>query len=338
MIKKYKVAIVGGHGLVLKHIVSDLLKTQFPLESLTIYGSKENANVPLIIDDVEYPIHIIEEENIDSFDIVFFCSVEDLSYKYAEAFMSKGARIIDNSSYFRMYKSVPLVNYLINPQDLLQNSMIYALPNCTTNIMLLAIFPLHEHFVLEKIIASTYQSASGYGNKALNELAMEEKDKDYEPQILPSKLSKKKKLYDNVLPIVDNVDLKSSYTFEEIKMKNESIKIMHLKDLEVSCTCVRVPTTLGHAISASVVFKHKVDLMFVKKILNDCSWIKLLDDDDYPDLSIIRGESYIAVGRLRIDSFCPYTLHLFIAGDNLVAGASYNAVMVAHKLLEYHII
>lgn len=338
MSKTYKVAVVGGHGLVAINIIRDLYKTKFPFSEIVVYGSKEHEMTPLVVDNHTFKINIIDEENIPHYDIVFFSGNDDLSYKYVDLFVAKGARIIDNSSFFRMYKKVPLVIPEINSFDLFNDSMIYANPNCIAIMVALVIYPLHKYFEAERLNVSTYQSSSGQGKRGLEEYINEQLNINYVPQVFPSKNMKKSRIFDNILPIIDNIDESSLYTNEEIKIKNETQKILHDPKLEVHATCVRVPTSIGHAADISLVCKQKIDLDVANKLLKECPYIDLKGQNDYPSLENIRGKEIIEVGRVRIDEYCEYTIHLFATSDNLVRGASYNAVMIANKLLELKIL
>ncbi|MCH5171975.1 MAG: aspartate-semialdehyde dehydrogenase [Erysipelotrichales bacterium] len=333
MNKKYKVAVIGGHGLVARAIISDLHRYDFPMSELVIYGSKEHASIDLVVDHKKYKVVPLDEENVMSFDLVFFSSGEDLSNKYAELFIKKGARVIDNSSYFRNMKDVPLVIPEINESDLLNDSKIYANPNCTTIMLLLAIYPLHQECKLEKLNISSYQSISGAGKLALEEYVNESIEPSYRAKILPSKNSIKKSIYNNLLPVVDNIN-EDGFTMEELKIINESQKILHMKELEVNPTCVRVPTLYGHGITIYALCKEKINLERLKEIYNDIPYLRYKENPDYPDLKEVVGTPIVEVGRFRIDKYCEYTLDLFATSDNLIRGASYNAVQIGLSLIK----
>ena len=337
MSKLYDVAVVGGHGLVSKSIIKDLYKYNFPLRNLVVYGSKEHANMDLNIDGREFKIKVLVDENIEKFDVVFFSTGEDLSYKYAEKFISLGARVIDNSSYYRMFKEVPLVIPEINEEDLLNNSKIYANPNCTTIMILLALYAIHKEFELEKIYISSYQSVSGAGSLALQEFINESIDPTFMPQYLPSKNATKKQMYNNILPIVDMIH-EDGYTSEENKIEQESKKILHLPNLEVNPTTVRVPVLFGHGASISALCKKKIDLNKINSLLMNQDYLRVKTGNNYPDLKSVVGTHYVDVGRLRIDRNCEYTINLFATSDNLIRGASYNAVKIALSLIRLNII
>jgi len=326
------VAVVGGHGLVAKAIIKDLLDYEFPLSRLVVYGSKQNSNIDLVVNGRTFKVETIDEEHIEKFDLVFFSTGEDLSDKYASLFIEKGARVIDNSSYFRMKKDVPLVIPEINEDDLLNDSMIYANPNCTTILILLALWPVHKLFRLEKIIVSSYQSVSGAGSLALQEYVNEAMSSSYEAQVLPSANALKKPIYNNILPVVDDL-LENGFTKEEEKIENESKKILHMDELEINPTCVRVPTLVGHGVSIAAICKEKIDLGKLKEAYKECPYLRLKDNNDYPDLKGVVDTPFVDIGRLKIDKYCEFTVDLFATSDNLVRGASYNAVQIAFSLI-----
>ncbi len=333
MKKKWKVAIVGGHGLVAKSIIQDLFDQEFPMESLTLYGSKENAQTPIQILKEIYPIIALSHETIKPFDLVFFSGNEHIAEEYAQGFIEKGAIVIDNSSFFRMNPEVPLVIPEINSEDLLDGKMLFSNPNCTTIMILLALKALHEHYELEKVFITSYQSASGAGKEALKEFHEEQKDPRYIAKILPSANATKKILFDNILPVVDSF-LDNGYTREEMKIRAEMQKIFHNNQLDINATCVRVPTTIGHGASIVAQFKEKVDVNEALKLWRDLPYLKVFVDPNYPSLLEVRHKPIVAVGRLRADLDCEYTLSFFVTSDNLIRGASYNAVKMAFKLWE----
>ncbi len=333
MNKQYKVAVVGGHGLVAKAIIADLFRYNFPISELVVYGSKEHATVDLKINGHTYQILPLEASNVKHYDLVFFSSSEDLSNKYATLFIEKGARVIDNSSYYRGDKNVPLVIPEINESDLLNESKIYANPNCTTIMMLLALYPLHQVCKLEKLNISSYQSISGAGTLALEEYVNETLDTNFRAKILPSNNAEKKTIYHNILPVVDNFTV-DGYTGEEIKIITESQKILHMKELEINPTCVRVPTLYGHGITIYALCQEKINLEEIKKIYQKVPYLKYKEMPDYPDLKEVIGTPIVEVGRFRVDKFCEYTLNLFATSDNLIRGASYNAVQIALSLIK----
>ncbi len=333
MEKKWKVAVIGGHGLVTKCLIEDLFKYHFPLESLSIYGSKEKADIPLVINERTFIVIPLDKKTITYYDLVFFSGNENIAKEYAPDFIKKGAIVIDNSSYYRMHKDVPLVIPELNADDLLDGNKLYANPNCTTIMILLAVKPIHDKYKAEKIIVSSYQSASGAGTNALNEYYSEINNPSYKATFLPSSNVIKKNLFDNILPIVDDV-LDNGYTKEEMKIRDESHKILHDASIDINVTCVRVPTTIGHGASIVVQFKEKIAVEEVINIWKSCPYLKVYQHPDYPSLLEIRHQSFVAVGRLRADLDCEYTISFFVTSNNLVRGASYNAVMMAFKLRE----
>lgn len=330
--KLFKVAIIGGKGLVSTSLIDVLQKEKFPYSEIVLYGSYEED--ALINNDL-YHIVKLEDQTIEKFDFVFFCTNEEVSQKYASKFIELGAKVIDNSSCFRLDKDIPLVVPEINGMDLLNHNNLYANPNCTTIMILLALKPLIDRYKLEKVYISSYQSVSGAGKEALNELYMEQNNPNYIPKILPNKNSEKSTIFDNILPLVD-VLLDCGYTGEEKKIILESKKILHLENIEINPLCVRVPTSIGHGASIFAIFEEKVDLEEVYKLFSEVAYLKVYRSPSYPTLTDIRGSSLVGVGRIRKDMDCDYTLSFFVTSDNLIRGASYNAYKIALKLVEYY--
>lgn len=333
----WSIGIVGGHGLVVQSLLHDVKEYSFPYREIVIYGSEEHAHEPLIFEEEEYTVIPLQEENIRAHDLVFFSGNEEIAKTFAPLFVKKGARVIDNSSCFRMEEQVPLVIPEINGNDLLNHSMIYANPNCTVIMVLLALQPLRERYHLEKVYISSYQSASGAGKNALFEYFEEQMNANLVPQYLPSANAVKKPLYDNLLPVVDQFE-PSGYTKEEMKIRLEAQKIFHQPKLEVNVTCVRVPTSVGHGASIQAVFEEKVDVEEALSLLRSCPWILPFVAPDYPSLKEVVNTPYVGVGRLRKDLDCDYTLNFFVTSDNLIRGASYNAIGIAKALAELKIL
>ena len=328
----YKVAVVGGLGLVGTSLIKILIDEKFPISELIVYGSEDGE---AIIENIEYHIRKLDDKSIESFDFVFFCSNEAVSEQYAEKFASLGAYVIDNSSYFRLKDNIPLVVPEINASDLLNGSKIIANPNCTTIMILLALNPLLDKYKLERFYASTYQATSGAGKEGLNQYICEKVHLDYKNKVLPNKLLEKSSIFDNLIPIVD-VLLDSGYTSEEMKVRLESKKILHLDKLEISTTAVRVPTSIGHGASIFAIFEEKVNVEEAIRLFGEAAYLRVYNDPHYPTLSSVRGTPYVGVGRIRRDLDCEYTLNFFVTSDNLIRGASYNAYKIALKLVEYN--
>ena len=330
--KLFRVAVVGGRGLVGLKLIEILIKEKFPFSELVVYGNIEEQ---FEVEGYKFVSKILRKETVEKFDFVFFCVGEEVSKKYAYDFIALGAKVIDNSSYYRLDKDIPLVIPEINGFDLLNNNHLYANPNCTTIMILLGLKPLIDRYKLEKLYISSYQSTSGGGKDALNEYYLEKENPNYIPKILPNKKIKKSTIFDNIIPIVD-VLLDNGYTNEEMKVRLESKKILHLEKLEINATCVRVPTSIGHGATIFAVFEEKVDVEEAYKLLGEVAYLKVYDDNSYPTLIDVRGTPLVGVGRLRKDLDCDYTLSFFVTSDNLVRGASYNAYKIALKLVEYY--
>ena len=332
----YKLAIVGGHGLVATTLLKLLCNSFFKDSFITVYGSGENLE-PIFVNERSFNIVKLCEENIEFHDVVFMCTSNEISKIYSPKFIEKGSKIIDNASYFRNDKNVPLVIAEVNPYDLLNDSNIYCNPNCVVIMLALALKPIHDVYYLEKAVISTYQSVSGFGISGLNQLNKEELGLDTN-KVLPSLSAVKKQIYDNILPIVDEIDLVTGITKEEEKITNELKKILHLSNVDILSTCVRVPTRCGHGASLYLTFKDKIDIKLIEKLLIETNYVTYYGDFDYPSLLDVKGINNIAVGRLRKDFDCDYSILMFVTSDNLLRGAALNSFNIFMKLREFNII
>lgn len=338
--KEIKIALVGGRSLVLKRILELLIKEDVKEENITIFGSSEAKGQIVLVESHQFEISELCPENIGSFDLVFFSGKDSISEKYAPIFVLKGAKVIDNSSYFRLEDKIPLVAHHVNDLDLLEESNIIANPNCVTIMLARVLKPLHDDNPIEKAIISTYQSASGMGNVAYHSLKKESQaylsSSLLNSMVFPTSSSHKKSpLSFNIIPQVD-VIYQNGYTLEEEKIYYELKKILHQKDFESNVTAVRVPTLIGHGAMVHLTFKNEIDIDRVYKILNSTDGVVIADE--YGDLFDVIGKDLVAVSRIRKDHDCPYGLVLFMVSDNLLLGAASNAVEIMKKLIEYKLL
>jgi aspartate-semialdehyde dehydrogenase len=262
-------------------------------------------------------------------DIALFSAGGNTSKEFAPKFAAVGTRVIDNSSAWRMDPEIPLVVPEVNPDAIKKDNFIIANPNCSTIQMVVALKPLHDAFHVKRIVVSTYQSITGTGQKAVAQMAAERKGETAE-MVYPHRIDQ------NILPHID-VFLDNGYTKEEMKMVNETKKIMQDNSIAVTATTVRVPTTGGHSESINVQFEKEYDLENVKQILNMAPGIKLQDDvanNIYPMPIWSHDKDDVFVGRLRRDESQPCTLNMWVVSDNLRKGAATNAVQIAELLLQ----
>lgn len=339
MTKKYNVAVVGANGAVGEEILAILHEVGFPINKLVPLASSRSIGKSVEYGNKEIAIKeltntVFEEENIE---IALFSAGGSVSAQFAPFAVKAGAVVIDNTSHFRMDENTPLVVPEVNPEDIAKwkKSGVIANPNCSTIQMVQALKPLDEAYDLIRVDVSTYQATSGAGKSAMEELVNQMKD------FFSFKLGEsehkafKHQIALNVIPQID-VFLDNGYTKEEMKMVNETAKIMH-KKIPLSATCVRVPTLRGHAEALTLTFAKDVNADEAREILRKAPNIVILDNPSesiYPMPATCLEKNETFVGRIRNDIFSKNMLHLFIVADNLRVGAATNAVRIAQKWIE----
>ncbi len=337
--KKYNVAVVGANGAVGEEILRVLEEIDFPLNKLVLLASARSVGKQVEFNGENFNIielthDVFKQEEIE---IALFSAGGSVSAEFAPSAVSAGAVVIDNTSHFRMDPNVPLVVPEVNPQDIAQwkETGIIANPNCSTIQMVQALKPLDEAYDLVRVDVDTYQATSGAGKTAMEELVSqmqaffafkldEAEHKAFNQQIAL-----------NVIPQID-VFTDNGYTKEEMKMVNETTKIMH-KEIALSATCVRVPTLRGHAEAVTMTFDSQVDANEAREILRKAPNIVVLDNPDealYPMPATCIDKNETFVGRIRNDLFANNMLHMFVVADNLRVGAATNAVRIAQKWIE----
>lgn len=322
---KVNVAVVGATGLVGSMMLKVLSEKNFPIDKLYLFSSKKSAG-----SEVEYcgKKYTVEELNENSFEgkdikIALFSAGGSVSEKYAPIAAKKGVTVIDNSSHFRMNPDVPLVVPEINPEDIKMNKGIIANPNCSTIQSVLPLKPIHDKYKIKRVIYSTYQSVSGSGVKGISDL--EE----------GTQLAYKYPIRNNCIPQID-VFMDNGYTKEEMKMIDETKKILH-DDIRVTATTVRVPVKSSHSVSINVETEKPFEIEDVKKIIADYPGMVLQDDIEneiYPMAITSAGKNEVFVGRIRRDYTVDNGLNLWCCADNIRKGAATNAVQIALKILE----
>jgi len=338
----YNVAIVGATGAVGGKILEILAQRDFPLNELKVLSSKRSAGKKLTFDDKEITVEEALPESFEDVDVALFSAGGSVSKNLASEAVKRGTVVVDNTSAFRMSENVPLVVPEVNKEDLQNHEGIIANPNCSTIQMVAALKPLDSHFGLSRVIVSTYQSVSGSGNQAIDELEEQSQaflnDEEMKANILP--VSGDEKHYPiafNALPQIDKFQ-DNGYTFEEMKMVNETKKIMHTPGLPVAATCVRLPFFYAHAESVYIeVDKEGVTVEDIQKQLEAADGVVLQDDPStqtYPTPLSASGKGDIFVGRVRQDLDYEKGFHLWIVSDNLLKGAALNTVQIAESLIE----
>ncbi|SHF52803.1 aspartate-semialdehyde dehydrogenase [Ornithinibacillus halophilus] len=340
--RKYNFAVVGATGAVGQKIIQKLEEKNLPIESLKLLSSKRSAGKKVHFKNQEI---IVEEATDDSFkdiDIALFSAGGGVSKRFAPSAVKHGAVVIDNTSAYRMDENVPLVVPEVNEEDIKNHKGIIANPNCSTIQMVAALKPIQEAFGLSRVIVSTYQAVSGAGNQAVEELEKQSEQylnkQELNAEILPVKGDKNHyPIAFNALPQIDMFQ-ENGYTFEEMKMINETKKIMHAPELSVAATCVRLPFFTSHAESVYVeVEKSNVSVKDVWEVLASAEGVKLEDDPStqtYPTPLSASNKDEVFVGRVRKDLDQETGFHMWVVSDNLLKGAAWNTVQIAESLIK----
>ena len=324
--KKINVAVVGATGLVGSMMLKVLSEENFPIDNLYLFSSKKSAGKIINYCGKDYTVEELKEDSFDGRDIkiALFSAGVSVSEKFAPLAAKAGVTVVDNSSAFRMDPEVPLVVPEINPEDIKMNKGIIANPNCSTIQSVLPLKPIHDKYKIKRVIYSTYQSVSGSGIKGISDL--EE----------GTNLAYKYPIVNNCIPQID-VFLDNGYTKEEMKMINETKKILHDDSLLVTATTVRVPVKNSHSISINVEVEKPFEIEDVKKIIADYPGMILKDDpanEVYPMPLMSADKNEVYVGRIRRDFTVENGINLWSCADNIRKGAATNAVQIAKKLLE----
>ena len=332
--KKYKIGILGATGAVGQEMMKILEERAFPVEELRPIASERSAGKKLPFMGGEVEVVAVSEEAFAGLDVVLGAAENDIAEKYADAIVKAGAVFVDNSSAFRLREDVPLVVPEINPEDVKWHKGIIANPNCTTIISMVAINALNQLSPIEAIIASSYQAVSGAGAEGPKELMAEvdalAKGEKYEPKVFQYQIAY------NVIPQIGG-EAFEGYTSEEMKMQNEGRKILHLPELKVSCTCVRVPVVRSHSVSIVVRTKEKISVEAAKEAISKAKGCKLVDDlgaKRYPMPLETSDQDIVFVGRIRDDLTDDRGLNLWCCGDQVRKGAATNTVQIAELVLD----
>ena len=326
----YNVAIVGSTGNVGRKFLEILEERNFPIKNLYLFASKRSAGSYLNFKGQEYLVEETCEDNIKSkkIDIALFSAGGDISLKFAPIFSSYGAVVIDNSSAWRMNKDVPLVVPEVNPEDLKDHNGIIANPNCSTIQAMVPLKALLDNYGIKRIVYSTYQAVSGAGMQGIKDL--EDGLKGLEPKKFPYQIA------GNCLPHID-VFLENGYTKEEMKMIEETKKILHSNDLKITATTVRVPVLNSHSESINVELNSPFELEDIFKLFEKTEGLTVYDnltELKYPTALDVSGKDDVYVGRIRRDFSLDNGLNLWVVADNIRKGAALNAVQIAEVLIK----
>ena len=327
------VAILGATGAVGREMMKILAERSFPVEELRLLASPRSAGQKLLWQGRELTVQPAEDSAFEGMDIVLGAAENDIAKRFAPAIVKAGTVFVDNSSAFRMDPNVPLVIPEINPEDARRHKGIIANPNCTTIVSLVAINALNQDSPIQSIIASSYQAVSGAGaggpRELMEEVELLREGKPVHPQVFQYQIAY------NVIPQIGG-EAYEGYTSEEMKMQNEGRKIMHLPDLRVSCTCVRVPVVRSHSVSLVVRTREKISVRRARELIAAAPGCRLVDDLSsrrYPMPLDTSDQDTVFVGRIREDLTCDNGLNIWCCGDQVRKGAATNAVQIAQLLL-----
>ena len=326
--KTYNVAVVGATGLVGSTFLKVLAEYKFPIKNLTLFASERSAGKEVEYDGKLYTVKALKEGCFEGIEIALFSAGGSVSEKWAPEAEKSGAVVIDNSSAWRMNPDCALIVPEINVNDFDTARKIVANPNCSTIQSVLPLKPIHDKFGLKRVVYTTYQAVSGSGQKGRDDLQRTLNGE--EPKFYPYNISK------TCIPHID-VFTDNGYTKEEIKMVNETRKILHLPNLPVSATCVRVPVANAHAVSVMVELEKPFTLEEVREAFASYPGIEVMDDVKnliYPVSTVANGNDTVYVGRIRKDLSCENGLLFYAVSDNIRKGAAANAVQIAKKLIE----
>ncbi|NES95986.1 MAG: aspartate-semialdehyde dehydrogenase [Desertifilum sp. SIO1I2] len=338
MPQSYKVAILGATGAVGTELLELLAARQFPLADLKLLASPRSAGKTLTFQGEELPVETVSEDCFKDIDIVLASAGASTSKVWASKAVEAGAVVVDNSSAFRMNPQVPLVVPEVNPEAADQHQGIIANPNCTTILMSVAIWPLHRVQPIQRIVVATYQSASGAGARAMEEVKHQAQAilNGAEPQMeaFPYPLAF------NLFPHNSKLT-EQGYCEEEMKMLNETRKIFGTVDLRITATCVRVPVLRAHSEAVNLEFSEPFSPQQAREILRSAPGVKLVEDwqaNYFPMPIDATGEDDVLVGRIRQDLSHPCGLELWLCGDQIRKGAALNAVQIAELLIERNLL
>lgn len=331
--KSYRVGIVGATGAVGQELIGLLVSRQFPLAELRLLASARSAGRSLEVAGKKLTVQEARPEAFEGLDLALFAAEGAIAKALAPEAVKRGCLVLDKSSAFRMQADVPLVVPEINLDATRSHRGVIASPNCSTAIALMGLFPLHRQFGVKRVLFSTYQSVSGTGADAIDEL--EAQTQAYvKGQPLPRAVYPYQ-IFQNVIPHIDSFGA-DGYTGEETKMREESRKIMGLPDLKVSATCVRVPVVRAHSVAVSAEFERPVDLAAARAALAGFAGATLVDDPAnkvYPTPLDFSRQVKCGVGRLRTDTALENGLCFWVSGDNLWKGAALNSIQIAEAMI-----
>ena len=336
MEKSLVVAVVGATGAVGREMLNTLAGRNFPASRVVALASARSAGrkVPFGEDGEELTVQELSSDSFKGVDLALFSAGGSTSQTFAPHAVASGCVVVDNSSAWRMDERCPLVVPEVNPHALEEHNGIIANPNCSTIQMVVALKPLHDAAGIRRVVVSTYQAVSGTGQKGINELEHQVRQlfnmQEPDVEVYPHRIAF------NCLPHID-VFLENEYTKEEMKMVNETVKIMEDPKIRVTATCVRVPVFYSHSESVNIETEKKLTAAEARVILSQAPGVQVVDNPRanlYPLAVDVAGEDDVFVGRIREDESCDNSLNMWIVADNVRKGAALNAVQIAEELLK----
>jgi len=337
--RKYSVAVVGATGVVGTEMISTLEERNFPVGEITLLASERSLGKELTFRGKEYPVKILNDDSFKGIEIGLFSPGGSISERFAPVAAREGCVVIDNTNAFRMDPDIPLVVPEVNPEEIgnYRNKGIIANPNCSTIQMVVALKPIHDAVGIKRIVVSTYQAVSGTGKDAIEELVAQTRAllalKAPEINVYPHRIAF------NCLPHID-VFMENGYTKEEMKMVNETRKILKAPSMAVTATTVRVPVFYGHSESINIETEKKITPDEVRQILATAPGVTVVDDPaslSYPLASDAAGKDDTFVGRIREDESIPNGINMWVVSDNIRKGAALNAVQIAEILIDTYL-
>lgn len=332
--EKYVVAVVGATGAVGNEMIAVLEERDFPIENIRLFASERSEGVLLKFKGQDIPVETLKEDSFNGIDIALFSAGAERSKIWAPIAAKSGCVVIDNSSQWRMDPEVPLVVPEVNSHDLKWHKGIIANPNCSTIQMVVALKPIHDVAKIKRVVVTTFQAVSGTGKKAMDELLQQTvallNFKDIEIKVYPHQIAF------NVLPHIDKF-LENAYTKEEMKMVNETKKIMGDPSIRVTATTVRVPVFRGHSESVNIETEKKITAQEARELLSKAPGVVVVDNpekNEYPLPIYASGRDEVFVGRIREDESIENGINIWVVSDNLRKGAALNAVQIAEELVK----
>lgn len=331
--KLYNTAVVGASGMVGLEFLQIMTARKFPVGNLKLLATSRSAGKKLLVGEREFEVEETNRQSFEACDLAFISATSNASREYCPVAAKAGAIAIDDSSVFRMDPNVPLVVPEVNPDDVANHQGIIAIPNCTTTPLVMCLWPLHRVNPIKRVIVDTYQSVSGTGAAAVQELDAQARrildGGETVPHVYPHQIAF------NLLPEIDSFR-DDGYTKEEWKIAVETRKIMHDESIAISATCVRVPVFVSHSEAVHVEFSRPMSPDEVRDILSHAPGVVVQDDPAvslYPHPWGAAGQDPVYVGRIRQDTSHPNGIALWLVGDNLRKGAALNAIQIAEELI-----